>query len=277
MNAPTRAIIVEDVEAWMFSFQRAARLAGISETYACSNLGQVREALRQARFDIAILDLGLDPDDDLNSEGAEALEMIRSQDGPATQVVLVTGWQGGDRMSMQSSLTNRFGVDWAYMKDRYEANDLIEKLSELLTQTRSRQAGAPVAPMGDLEGEADSMRFQSDLLGRLKPTGGVETLFTLVGHLLSPVVPLIASTPQQPMVYGPDATCLGVYWSRALAAAVAVELSSRPDSAKDEDALDTVRQRLGIDRVVLQSRASQKNLVGRLWELPGLERIEFPG
>ena len=81
MKAPTRALVVEDIEAWVYILDRAARRAGASEVVVCQNLQMVRDALRSARFDVAILDIGLDPDDDLNSDGIKALEAIREYVG----------------------------------------------------------------------------------------------------------------------------------------------------------------------------------------------------
>ena len=77
MRAPTRALIVEDIETWIYTLDRAARRAGASEIVACESLDAAREALRSARFDVAILDIGLDPGDDLNSDGIKVLEAIR--------------------------------------------------------------------------------------------------------------------------------------------------------------------------------------------------------
>jgi len=112
VKAPTRALIVEDIETWVYILDRAARRAGASEIVVCGNLQMVGDALRSARFDVAILDVGLDPDDDLNSDGIKALEAIREMDGSGTRCVLITGWQGGDRMDLQESI-QRLGTGTA--------------------------------------------------------------------------------------------------------------------------------------------------------------------
>lgn len=51
---------------------------------------------------MAILDVGLDPDDDLNSDGFKALEASHEIDIGSTRCVLVTGWQGGDLLDLHA-------------------------------------------------------------------------------------------------------------------------------------------------------------------------------
>jgi CheY-like chemotaxis protein len=143
VKAPTRALIVEDIETWVYTLDRAARRAGASEVVVCENLQAVKDALRKARFDVAILDVGLDPDDDLNSDGIKALEAIREKDGGSTRCVMITGWQGGDVLDLQADAQHRLGMDWAYMKDKYEAHTVIVKLSELLEQAPERRCPRP--------------------------------------------------------------------------------------------------------------------------------------
>ena len=80
------------------------------------------------------------------------------------------------------------------------------------------------------------------------------------------------------METGPDDVTVGMYWSRALSTAVAIGLApavawtgrrvrSRglrrllPDGARP-DCIETMRER---------------NIQGRLWEMPGLHRDAFPG
>lgn len=175
MRAPTRALIVEDIEAWVVILERTARRAGASEVIVCGSLDEVREALRVARFDIAILDIGLDPDDDENADGVKALEMIRETDGMGTRCILVTGWQ--DRMDLQAAAQQKHGVDWAYMKERYEPRAVIAKLTELLEQAPERRVSA-TPPMTNLAAAVTPFEFEDRLIRALSPTGGVQTLYS---------------------------------------------------------------------------------------------------
>ena len=203
MKAPTRALVVEDIEAWVYILDRAARRAGASEIVVCENLQTVRDALRSARFDVAILDIGLDPDDDLNSDGVKALEAIRKMDGGGTRCILVTGWQGGDRMSLQADAQQKFGVDWAYMKEKYEAHEVIAKLTELLEHASERRLSL-TTPMANLCASTEPFYFENQLLDALSPKGGVQTLYSLASRLLRSAIPLIAMNPDMPMEKGPD-------------------------------------------------------------------------
>jgi hypothetical protein len=276
MRAPTRALVVEDIESWVFTLSRAARIAGASEVKVCENLDQVKDALRVARFDVAILDVGLDPDDDVNADGIAALEMIRKMDGDETRCVLVTGWQGGDRLDLQSEAQRTYGIDWAYMKEKYDAHALIAKLSELLEEAGERRP-PQTTPMENLGAKVEAWRFQGQLLESISPKGGVQTLFSAVFRLVSSAIPLLALQPTQPMETGPDGASVGVYWSRSLATAVAVGLASArswPD--KKTDIPVNLRRFLpaGV-RPDLIEQAKERDLRGWLWELPGVGRDRF--
>jgi ActR/RegA family two-component response regulator len=280
VKAPTRALIVEDIRTWVFTLSRAARRAGVSEIVVCESLHDVREALRSARFDVAILDVGLDPDDDLNSDGIKALEVIRDMDGGGTRCVLVTGWQGGDRMALQASAQERFGVDFAYMKEKFDARALIAKLTQLLEEAPARRLSLPQkTPMENLCANVEAWRFEGELVGALSPKGGVPTLYSVVSRLLSSAIPLIAKDPATPMEKAPGGMHAGVYWSRALGTAVAISLAPAAGRQGDDEDPEPPDVRLllpgDVEPELIES-ARERNLEGWLWELPGLEINQFP-
>jgi CheY-like chemotaxis protein len=278
VRAPTRALIVEDIGTWVYTFDRAARRAGASEVVACESLRAAREALRTARFDVAILDIGLDPDDDQDSDGIRVLEAIRQTDGDSTRCILVTGWQGGDLLDLQSHAQKKFGVDWAFMKSKYDGRSVIGKLTELLEGADARRL-SQATPMESLGGSTHPSRLESDLLDALSPNGGIQTLYSLASRLLSSVIPLLASQSTLPMEKGPDGVCVGVYWSRTLSSALAVGLAPADSWPQDESALPAGLDHLlpaGITPDLLET-VRERNVQGRLWELPGLDRGSFPG
>ena len=277
MKAPTRALIVEDHDTWVYSLDRAARRAGASEVVVCGNLQMVKEALRSARFDVAILDVGLDPDDDLNADGVKALEAIREIDGGGTRCILVTGWQG-DRMDLQAKAQREHGVDWAYMKEKYEAHTVIAKLTELLEQSAARRL-SQTTPMANLSANVEPWRFEGQLIAALSPNGGVQTLYSLVSRLLSSAIPVIAMDAAMPMTRGTDGVSIGLYWSRALATALAVTLAPAVGWDGDASSVPADLQRLLPSGAVpeLIESVRERNVQGRLWELPGLGRDKFPG
>lgn len=278
MKAPTRALIVEDHETWVYTLDRAARRAGASVVVVCGSLQMVKDALREARFDVAILDVGLDPDDQLNADGIKALEAIREIDGGGTRCVLITGWQGGDRMDLQARAQREHGVDWAYMKENYEAHTVIAKLAELLDQAPARRL-SQMTPMAHLGASMEPWRFEGQLNDALSPNGGVQTLYSLVSRLLSSAIPTIAMNPARPMVRGTDGVWIGMYWSRALATALAVGLAPAVGWHGDASAVPADLERLlpsGAAPELIES-VRERNVQGWLWELPGVSRDDFPG
>jgi ActR/RegA family two-component response regulator len=277
VRPPTRALLVEDVESWVSILGRAVRRAGISEIVTCENLQAAREALRKARFDVAILDIGLDEADDLNKDGVKVLEAIREVDTASTRCVLVTGWQGGDRLALASDAQDKFGVDYAFMKEKYDAHALIEKLTELLQQAAASRLDK--TPMENLGASMEPFPFETQLLHALDPHGGVQTIYTLVSRLLSGAIPLVAQHPGQPIGIWPGDVSVGLYWSRALSTAVAVGLGPAPAWLEDRSVIpDRVKELLpgGVNPELID-RTRERNIQGRLWELPGIDRDQFPG
>jgi len=277
MKAPTRVLVVEDIEVWAYTLSRAARRAGANEVVVCESLQMVANELRTARFDVAILDIGLDPDDDQNADGARALEMIRQEDGGGTRCILMTGWQGGDRMDLMAGAQQKYGVDWAYMKEKYEAHAVIAKLAELLDDASDRRLSL-MTPMQNLCADADPWRFEGQLLEALSPNGGVATLYSAVSRLISSAVPLVAKNPDSPMKATSNGPMVGVYWSRALATAIAVGLAPVSSAAWGEENPAENLGPLVAENVVpdLIDRVKERNVQGWLWELPQLGRDEFP-
>ena len=277
MRAPTRALILEDTETWVYILDRAARRAGVNEVVTCGNLTETANALRAARFDIAILDIGLDPDDDLNADGIAALEMIRKADGGETRCVLVTGWQGGDRMDLQSDAQYKYGLDWAFMKEKYDAHGLVAKLTELLERAAMARLDSST-PMENLRASVEPFEFEQQLLRTLSPGGGIQTLYAMVSRLLGPAIPLVALHPNTPMKASPDDGMLGVYWSRSLATAVAVGLApAKPEAGNEEHLGVNLGPFVNIDVTAdLIERVRERNLLGSLWEIPELGRDKFP-
>jgi len=278
VRAPTRALVVEDIESWVGILGRAARRAGVSEVVSCENLEAARDALRAARFDVALLDIGLDEADDLNTDGVRALEAIREIDGGGTRCVLVTGWQGGDRLAVLSAAQEKYGVDWAFGKDKYDRHALIAKLTDLLEQAAASRLDNKT-PMENLRADTEPFLFEDLLIRTLSPRGGVQTVYTLVSRLLGPAIPLIARHPERPVQTGRDDIIAGLYWSRALSAAVAVGLAQAAAWPDDESVVpDSLCQLLpgGVQPELIDT-TRERNLQGRLYELPGIDRDEFPG
>jgi CheY-like chemotaxis protein len=277
--APTRALVVEDIDTWVYTLTRAARNAGASEVIQCSSLRAVRDKLRSYRFDIAILDIGLDPDNDLNADGVQVHKAIREADGDSTRCVLVTGWLGGDRMALQYEAQLDHGVDFAFMKEKYDAPVIVAKLTNLLAKSTERRLAQGTA-MASLCAKVDPpFRFEYWLLTALSPAGGIQSVYKLVTRLLNSVTPAVASRPEMPLEKGPDGICAGLYWSRALGCAIGVGLAPATAWAGVDDAVPAVLARM-LPREVVPARIAnvhERNIAGHVWEMPGIYRDEFLG
>jgi hypothetical protein len=147
------------------------------------------------------------------------------------------------------------------------------------THAHERWVGRMI-PLENLRAMMAPGHFDDQLLDVLSPAGGVQTFYSLVPRLLGSVIPLVAMHPFMPMQKGPDGGCVGLYWSRALATAVAVALSPANGwQGGDESTIleDLARRLPGGVVPDLIERARERNVQGWLWELPGIGRDEFPG
>lgn len=80
------------------------------------------------------------------------------------------------------------------------------------------------------------------------------------------------------MELGADGITVGVYWSRTLATAVAVGLAPAATWPDNQLAVPTGLGSLLPADVLpeLLEVVPERNIQGRLWELPGLDRDAFP-
>jgi hypothetical protein len=278
VRAPTRALIVEDNDTWAYTFSRATGRAGIAESVGCKSLQDVEDELRVARFDIAIIDVGLDSEDDVNADGIAALKLIRQSEGDETRCVMVTGWQGGDRMDLMSFAQQKFGVDWAFMKERYDARAMIAKLTEFLEEVSSRRLFFS-APLGCLGSSMESDQFEARLLSMISPGGGAQNLHSAVSRLVSSAFPLVAMNSDFPLTVGTDGVWTGIYWSRALASAVAIGLTATDSSGDDNNGPGAHFSPYESPDVTVKllEHVREGNIQGWLWELRGLSRDMFAG
>ncbi len=107
----------------------------------------------------------------------------------------------------------------------------------------------------------------------------MQTLYPLVSRLLSSAIPVIAMHPAEPMKQTPGGAAIGIYWSRTLATAIAVGLAQAGGWQDEESTVPTDLWRLLPASVApdLIESVRERNVEGRVWELPGLDRDKFPG
>ena len=192
------------------------------------------------------------------------MRLIRDVDSGSTRCVLVTGWQGGDRLALQSEAQEKYGVDWAFMKEKYDAHALIAKLTELLEQAAASRLDK--TPMENLGADMQPFLFEDRCSERSPRPGGVHTLYALVSRLIGAAIPIVASHPGHPMETGPDDIAVGLYWSRALSTAVAVGLAPAAAWPDEESVVPEGLRRLlpaDVEPELIDS-THERNIQGRL-------------
>ncbi len=179
-------------------------------------------------------------------------------------------------MSLQAEAHLDHGVDFAFMKEKYDAPVVTAKLTELLAKAPDRRRGQGTAMESLSAGIDPPFAFEHWMLDALSPAGGIRTVYTLVNRLLRDVTPAIAKQPNPPLEKGTDGVCTGVFWSRALGCAVGVGLAPTDvwngSAALPAGLAGMLRGEVMPDRI---TEAHERNLAGRVYEMPGIERDQF--
>jgi CheY-like chemotaxis protein len=85
-----KVLVVDDVEDWQLTLRGLLRKIGCDVILAGS-LVEARDALRNDKIDLAVLDMRLDERDEANKEGLDLAEEIQTQ-WPNTKVIIATGY-----------------------------------------------------------------------------------------------------------------------------------------------------------------------------------------
>ncbi|MDD4272986.1 MAG: response regulator [Desulfobacter postgatei] len=124
----TRLLLVDDEKGFVDVLTNRLSRRGIQAVKAYSG-AQALRALREARFDVMVLDLKME-----DMDGIEVLKIVRKM-APDLPVIILTGH--GSRTAAEEGMT--IGA-FDYLTKPCELNELMEKIS-LARQARNKRNG----------------------------------------------------------------------------------------------------------------------------------------
>jgi ActR/RegA family two-component response regulator len=90
MERPIRVLISEDNDTWQLIFQRI--LGNLNYEYRlANNLDETKSQLNQCYFNLVLIDICLDPNDEGNTDGLKTMQMI-NEIAEGTQAIVLTAY-----------------------------------------------------------------------------------------------------------------------------------------------------------------------------------------
>jgi hypothetical protein len=263
-------LIVEDEADWRANYQRVAKRLGITEMQVAEDLAGAEAILRNRTFAVAIVDVGLDVDDDSNTDGLKVMALIRAL-GDATNILVVTGRHGHDVVQITRDALRTYKAYDTIGKVPIEPNELQRLVAGALKDYKDNEANGQPAVHDVLRGDDDPQVWDHRMISGLRVKGAA-SLYSFLTGLFGRFLPVVAR-PGSPSVRldVENAVAHGGYWSRGVGQAVVVAFGPKGDFASHcGPAL--ANYELGE----LLHSATAGDLEGAVYALPSEGRDTFP-
>jgi len=270
-------LVVEDEDQWHGLYQRAARACGLESTVKIAmDLATAERLIEELRFSVAFVDIGLDISDDRNVDGLRVMEKIRAA-GDDTSIIVVTGRSGQDALSIARDAMKKYDAYDAVGKSSVKPVD-VRKLLESGLEAYKKTATVERRTARDaLLGTENVIMLDDQVMRATKFKGSAGSFYDFLAKLLDEYLPIVtAGDAGHAQVDKESGLVYGAYWSRAIAAAMAVCFGSA--SIMDE-VIRTARQdsrlagkyEVGGDVREL----ADFGIKGAVFLMPGYSREEF--
>jgi ActR/RegA family two-component response regulator len=216
-------LIVEDEDEWSGAYERAVHALGENYTVKIAkDLVSAERLIEATKFAVAFVDVGLDINDDRNVDGLRVMERIRASDDD-TSIIVVTGRSGQDVLSITRDAIKKYGAYDTVGKSSVAPADIRRLLEGGLEEYRKAAAAGRRGAHEALRGDAEAMAWDHRLMQAMNFKGNASDFYEFLNRLLGGYLPMV--TRQGGGQLDIDASTglvYGDYWSRAIAAAVAV-------------------------------------------------------
>lgn len=227
MRSGENVLIVEDDEEWSDAYVRAVDDLDEHHTVSiATNLASAERLIETTRFAVAIVDVGLDINDDRNIDGLRVMERLHAT-ADKTSIVVVTGRSGQDVLPITRDAIIEYGAYDTVAKGSVALEDITKLLDGGLKAHRKVAAAGRIAAHEALRGNAEAMNWDHRLMQATNFKGTASGFYGFLDQLFGEYLPVVAGHP----VGLPDAglpadLVCGDYWSRSIASAVAVCLAA---------------------------------------------------
>ncbi len=223
MGIHENVLIVEDEEEWRGIYARAVGAQGPRQTVKiATDLASAEQLIDAAKFAVAFVDIGLDISDDGNVDGVRVMEKIRATD-PDTSIVVVTGRSGQDVLQITRDAIKKYGAYDTVGKSSVLPSDIRRLLEGGLEAYRSVAAPDRMAARDALRGDAAPLVWDDRVISAIGFKGDMGAFYGFLTKLFGEYLPLVPRRDGDRTILDEERKLIyGGYWSRAIAAAVAI-------------------------------------------------------
>lgn len=260
-------LIVEDEEQWVTSLTRSARQHEFSAIRVARSRADAEAHVDAMRFAVALVDLGLDVDNDQNVDGLAVMHKIRERD-PETSIIVLSGRTGPDVMALAHQSIIDYKAQETIGKGAIQPKDIQRLLETGLIEFSEAWARDHQPPSQPLWGGIGGVRWEHEFLSTLHPRGGADAVNAFLKKLLVPVGPLLPPSDGGGLIFDPakKAGALAC-WSRGYGRPVVVAIGEKGSSIDTDGAEgDTI---LGHRVSETLSYAIRDSVVGRVYGTVG--------
>ena len=223
MGSHENILIVEDEEEWRGIYERAVGAQEPPQTVrVATDLASAERLIDAAKFAVAFIDIGLNVHDDRNVDGLKVMEKIRAV-GDETSIVVVTGRSGQDVLQITRDAIMKHHAYDTVAKGTVRPSDIKKLLKGGLEAYRKAAAPDRMAARDALSGHAAAHVWDDRATRAIGYRGDAGAFYDFLGKLFAAYLPLIPRRDGERTIVDQERKLIyGAYWSRAIAAAVAV-------------------------------------------------------
>lgn len=223
MRSGENVLIVEDEDEWSGAYERAVGALGGNHTVkTAKNLASAERLIDAVKFAVAFVDIGLDITDDRNVDGLLVMERIRAT-GDETSIIVVTGRSGQDVLSITRDAIKKYNAYDTVGKGSVAPADIRRLFEGGLKEYRKAAAAGRKSAHEALRGDAEAMAWDYRLMQASNFKGDASNFYEFLDTLLDDYLPIVPRGKDGRLdVDTSTGLVYGDYWSRAIAAAIAI-------------------------------------------------------
>ena len=221
MGTGENVLIVEDEEEWRGIFSRAVKAeTPRPKVEVASDRVSAENLIEEAKFALAIVDIGLDVTDDRNVDGLHVMEKIRAT-GDETSILVVTGRSGQDALKIARDALKKYSAYDTVGKSSVEPAGLRKLLREGFDAYRSAVIARRTDARDAVRGTIAPMSWDDQVTRAIGFDGDVTKFYGFLDGLFGEYLPLVPAQSSESIQIEPTTRFVsGEFWSRAIAAAV---------------------------------------------------------
>jgi CheY-like chemotaxis protein len=231
-------MVVDDDPRWLDNIASTVPPA-VALVFKAATPDEAVKLVRRYRFDLVILDMSMDPNDDKDRSN-RPLQLYLSKRPEGTLYIILSQHLLREGMEV-SDHYNDMGALSVEHKPRVDPAQLLEQIEAAIS---SASAGLAEEAERSRRLIIPDIYAEQQLLTTLRPSGGMASVFHVVENLLPAVSPLRAHLYRQGLNYGQDCAML-LAWSRLRGCAVIISMAA--SSLSVEEAFAQLSKWLGYE------------------------------